>query len=133
MTEELHRDHAKTRSYEAARLRNSYLKRWLRLSAVVLGILVGEFFPFVREIVESEDGGNRANRYARAAVNAFNRINIKHVRAFKLRLILLGMYAVNRAGVHAGGIFGSNAGLCNYICHKGLNLRVNGLKLNIRF
>ena len=99
----------------------------------MLGIFVCVLFPFVRKIVESEDGGNRANRYASAAVNAFNRINIEHVRAFKLGFILLGMYAVNGAGVHAGGIFGSNAGLCNYICHKGLNLRVNGLKFNIRF
>src|SRR5262249_31584985 len=89
-----------------------------RLSAEVLGVLVGKFLPLFRQVVESENRRNRAHRNTGATVNALHRIDIQHVRAFKLRFILLRMNAVYRTRIHAGGVLRTYARLCNHVCHK---------------
>src|SRR5215472_5586407 len=93
------------------------------LAAVVLGVLLGEGLPFFRQIVESENRRDRADRHASAAVDALHRIDVQHLCAFKLRFVLLRMDAVHRACIHAGRVLGSDTRLCNHICHKGRFLR----------
>src|ERR1700704_4322780 len=88
------------------------------LSPEVLRIDLRIFLPLFRQIVESEDCRHGANRHTGAAINAFHRIDIQHLLGSELVGILLGMNAIHRAGVNAGGIFGSNARLGNYVGHK---------------
>ena len=93
-------------------------KRWNGLAAEELGVLLGELGPLLGEIVRRKDRGNGANRHASAAIDTFDRVDVKHLGVSELPFILLRMNAIYRASVDAGGILGSNAGLCNYICHK---------------
>ena len=90
--------------------------RWLL--AVVSGVAGGKISPFLRKIVESEDGGDRADRNARAAIDALYGIDIKQLRLRVIGFILFGMNAIDRAGVDAGGVFCSNARFCYYVCHS---------------
>src|SRR5258708_9285523 len=84
----------------------------------VLRIPLGILFPLFRKVVERENGRDRTNRNAGAAVDAFHRIDIQHLLGPELLGVLLGMNAIHRTGVNTGGIFGSDAGLGNYVGHK---------------
>src|ERR1035441_1154570 len=89
----------------------------VNLLAVVSGVPRREALPLLRQIVERKDRRNRANRNARAAIDAFHRVDVKQLRFRVVGLILLGMNAIDRAGVDAGGILGADAGFCYYVCH----------------
>src|SRR5579885_3693311 len=90
---------------------------WMYLAAVVGRVFRGELRPLFRQVVERENGRHRADRHAGAAVDALDRIDVQHLRLGVIGLVLFGMDAVHRAGVYARGIFGSNAGFCNHVCH----------------
>jgi hypothetical protein len=77
----------------------------VRVDLQVLGPLFGQ-------VVLEEDRFNRTDLGANPAVNAFIRINEIHLR------VIVRMNAVNRADFDAGGVFGSNTRLCNYIGHR---------------
>jgi hypothetical protein len=87
------------------------------LSSEKSGVLLREIRPLVREIIEREDGRNRANRDARAAIYALHGIDVEHIVLAKIRFIFLGMDAIDRTGVHAGRIFGSDAGFRYNVSH----------------
>src|SRR5690348_13454295 len=72
------------------------------LPAKILGVLFRVFFPFFRQIVQRENSRDRANRYARATIDALDRVNEQHFRTLKLRFVLFGMDAIHRACIHAG-------------------------------
>src|SRR5260370_32708098 len=97
----------------------------LMLTSKIPGVLLGESLPFFRQVVESENSRNRTDGHAGAAVNTLHGIDVHHRRAFELCVVLCGMHAVYRACMHAGRVLGSDARLCNHICHKGLVLRVS--------
>src|SRR5208337_2230141 len=78
----------------------------------------GVLFPLFRQIVEREDGRNRAHRHAGAAVDAFYGIDIQHLLGRELVGVLLGMNAIHGTGVNTGGGFGSDTGLGNYVGHR---------------
>ena len=87
------------------------------LAAEVAGVLFGEMGPFFRQIVCRKDGRNRARRNAGAAVDALDRIDEELIGIAVTVLILFGVDAVYWAGVHAGCIFGPDAGFRDYIRH----------------
>src|SRR6266446_8526429 len=84
----------------------------------VLRIPLRVLFPLFRQIVEREDGRDRAHGHAGAAVDALHGIDIQHLLGCELVGVLLGMNAIHRTGVNTGGVFGSDAGLGNYVGHK---------------
>jgi hypothetical protein len=101
----------------------SKIKRGLKdgrasLPPEVFRVPLGVFFPLFRKVVERKNGRHRADRNAGAAVNAFYGINVEHLLGAELLRVFLGMNAIHRTGVDTGGVFGSNAGLGNYVGHK---------------
>src|SRR5579875_3890074 len=95
------------RAAEAARLRRSTSKH---LPSEVCRVLVAELHPLVRQIVTRVDRRHRANRYARAAINALYRVNKQLVHVRMTCLVLLRVDAVHRASIDAGRVLGANAG-----------------------
>ncbi len=77
-----------------------------------VGVDLNEVLLVFRNIAVGENGGYRALRLAKAAVDALIRINVQHI----IRLGPL-VDAVHRAHGHAGFIFYSNAGFDNYVGH----------------
>ena len=94
----------------------------LALPAEVLGVPLGECIPLLRQVVEREDGGNRAHRNAGAAIDAFYRIDVQQLFGCVGGLVFLGMNAIDWTRVHTGGVFGADARLSNHIGHKGVSL-----------
>src|SRR5215468_5762303 len=88
-------------------------------AAVVFGITLRERIPFLRQIVEGEDRRNGADGHAGAAIDAFYRVNIKHLLFTETRLIFFGMDAVHRTGIDASRVFGVDARFGDYIGHEG--------------
>jgi hypothetical protein len=99
--------------------RSSWLvARSQNLPSEVLRVPLGVLFPLLRQVVEGEDGRDGANGHASATVDAFYGIDIQHLLGRVLVRVLLGVNAIHRAGVHAGGVFGSDAGFGNDVGHK---------------
>jgi hypothetical protein len=74
----------------------------------------GKFFG---EFIQHEDRIGGADRDAGAAIDAIVGLNVKLWRFGETGLILLGVDAVHRAGLHAQFILGTGIG--NYVCHGG--------------
>ena len=94
-------------------------KLLVRLSAVVLGVALSELLPFLGQIIQCEDGRDRAYRDASPAVNALDWVDIEHFFFCECGLVLLGMNTIDRTGVDAGSILCADARLCDYVGHKG--------------
>ena len=73
--------------------------------------------PFFRQIFEREDGGHRADWNAGAAIDAFSRMDVELRFRLKIRFVLAGMDAVDRADIHASGVFCADARLGNHVGH----------------
>jgi len=89
------------------------------LTFEVIGVDLGEVGPLLGEVVEREDGRDRAHRNAGAAIDAFDRVDIDHFDAGEVGFVLLGVDAIHGTGVDAGSVFRSDTGFRNYICHRG--------------
>src|SRR5690242_17143464 len=87
-------------------------------AAKVLRVALGVFLPLLRQIIEGENRGDRADRHAGAAINALDRIDVKHLLRGVLIVVLLGMDAVDRAGINASRVLRANAGFCYDVSHK---------------
>src|SRR6266704_5939738 len=80
--------------------------------------------PLLRQVVQGEDRGDRADRYAGAAIDAFHGINVELRNAVErwpsvvVGRILLGVDAIYGTGVDAGGVFGTDAGFGNDKGHR---------------
>jgi hypothetical protein len=81
--------------------------------------------PLLRQVFESENGGHRANRDARAAIDAFHWVDIKLRYAFEAGFIFARVNAIHRANVHARGILGAGAGFGDYVSHSKSPLKRN--------
>ena len=92
-------------------------------AAEKFGVLLRELMPFFRKVIQREDRGNGANRYTRAAIDALHGIDVKHFDVRKSRVFLLGMNAVDGAGVNTCRVLRSNAGFRNYVCHMSGNFK----------
>src|SRR5947207_14962467 len=89
----------------------------VRSTAEIGRVARGEVSPLFGKVVEREDRGDRANRYARPAVDALDRVDVQHLLRFVLGVILLGVDAVHRTGVHARRVLRSDARFCYDVCH----------------
>src|ERR1035441_6755228 len=87
------------------------------LLSVICRVFGGELRPFLRQIVESEDGRHGAHRNAGAAVDTLYGIDVEQFGVRIGGLVLLRVNAIDRAGVDAGGIFSSNTRFSDYVCH----------------
>jgi len=87
------------------------------LAAEILGVALGKVLPFFRQIVQCENRRHRTHRYAGAAVDALDWINVQHLFFGVTGCILLGMNAIHRTSIDASGVFGPDAWFCNYVCH----------------
>src|SRR5262245_12875932 len=85
---------------------------------VVVRVGPDEIGPFVRRLVEREDGLDRTGRYAGAAVDAFVGVDVQHLRRGERQLVLPRVDAVDGTDVHARGILRSDAGLADDIRHR---------------
>src|ERR1700722_697316 len=90
-----------------------------RLTSVILGVERGESVPLFRQVIEGEDGRDRANRNTGPTVDALYRIDIEQFRSRVGGFVFLRMNAIHRARVHTSGIFGVDARFSNYVGHKG--------------
>ena len=89
-----------------------------RSAVVMLRIDFGVLFPFLRQIIEGEDCGNRTNRHASAAVDALDRIDVQLSFRGKIIFVLPRMNAVDRACIHAGRVFRSDTRFSNHLSHE---------------
>ncbi len=84
--------------------------------------------PLFWQVVQRKNRRHRTDRDAGATIDAFHRINVELWNvvecgaAVVIGRILLGMDAIHRTGIDAGGVFGPDAGLSNDIGHRPLPL-----------
>ena len=69
-----------------------------------------------RQFVQNENRIGGANRDARAAIDAIVGAHVQLWSRLKRGFILLGVDAIDRAGLYAQFVFGASIG--NYVCHK---------------
>ena len=80
--------------------------------------------PLLRQVVQRENHGYRADWDTRATIDAFHRINVELGNAVEcgatvvVSRVLLGVDAIYGTGVDGGGVFGSDAGFGNDIGYK---------------
>src|SRR5215468_5582092 len=74
--------------------------------------------PLFRYIVLRKDGSHRARGFARTAVDALFRMDVKHRRRLELRFVLLRVDAVHRTRVDASRILRADTRFTNDICHR---------------
>src|SRR5439155_9393771 len=65
------------------------------LPFVVLRIHVCEIRPLFRQVIQREDGRDRADRYACPAIDALYRIDVQLIRALEIRFVFLGVDAIH--------------------------------------
>src|SRR5262249_32761568 len=106
------------RHASACRLQNLSHCQLRLLLRVPIGVRRRKRLPLFRQILHREDRGYWANRYARAAVNAFRWVDIQLGHPFVFRFVLARVDTVHRAHVHAGGVLGADARLGNHISHS---------------
>src|SRR5256885_14399338 len=73
--------------------------------------------PLFRQVFQRENRGHRADRHARAAIDAFRGIDVQLLLGFMLRLVLAGVDAIHRAHIHAGGVLGADARFGDDVSH----------------
>jgi hypothetical protein len=78
---------------------------------------LGKVLPLLGQIIQSKDRRYRANRDTSATINALHWVDVKLSIGCERVFVLARMNAVNRAGIHTGGVFGSNARFSDYVCH----------------
>jgi hypothetical protein len=88
------------------------------LPAKVFGVSLGESFPLFRQVIQRENRGYRADGNTSAAIDALNRVDVQHFLFGERRRILLRMDTIDWTSIHTSGVLGSDARLCNYVCHK---------------
>jgi hypothetical protein len=82
-----------------------------------IGIHRRKACPLLGQILQSKNRRHGANGNARAAVDAFIRMNIELLFGLEARFVLARVNAIHRADIHAGSVFRSNARLRDYIRH----------------
>src|SRR5262252_2769208 len=83
----------------------------------VLRIHFREMRPLLRQIIQREDGRNRADWYACTTIDALDWVDVELRHGLVIHLVLLRVDAVHRAGIHTRCVFGAYARLCNDVCH----------------
>src|SRR5579863_5982113 len=89
-----------------------------RLAAEVGSVPLSVLRPLFGQVVQRKNGGDRTDRHAGAAVDAFHRIDIDHLFSREFFGVLFRVNAIHRAGVHACRVLHTNAGFSNYVRHN---------------
>ena len=100
-----------------ARLYSTGRRAGYRLTSEVCRVLLGKVRPLLWQIVLRKNGRNRTGRDASAAIDALDRVNEQLVGLGEAGLVLLGVDAIDRTGVHTGGVLGADTGFCNDVGH----------------
>jgi hypothetical protein len=87
------------------------------LTAEVRRVLLSEVGPLLRQIVRGKDCRNRAGRNTSAAVDALDRIDEELIGRGESVFVLLGVDAIDRTRVYAGGVLGADTRFCNHVSH----------------
>src|SRR6266446_3739776 len=122
---------ARPRSWRSSFHGTRVLRRLVRIRLElairdVVRVLLAVVVPLLGQVVQREDRRNGADRNAGAAVDALNRVDEELVHCIEPRpavfvlRVLFRMDAIDRAGVHACGIFRSDARFGNDIRHSAL-------------
>src|ERR671922_890523 len=98
--------------------KTSLVKRLFSALGVPVGVDGREAGPFLRQILESKNGGHGGKRDAGAAIDAFRRGGVQLRFRGKLRLIFARVDAIHRADIHTGGVFCADARLGNHVSHS---------------
>src|SRR5882724_6270104 len=97
-------------------------KSILRLAPLLLLVPTGvdrrEAGPLFRQILQRKNRRHRTHWHARAAVDAFRRIDVQLLLGLEPGLVLARMNAVHRADVHARSVLGADARLGDYVSHS---------------
>ena len=96
----------------------SFCSERLKSAFEIVGVDLREVGPFLGEIVEREDGGDRADGDAGAAIDALHRVDVDHVDRGEVRLVFFRVDAIHRTSVDTGRVFRSDTGFRNYVCHR---------------
>jgi hypothetical protein len=108
---------------------------WSELASLdVTRVYFRKMFPFFGEIVERENGGDGADGHASAAIDALYRIDVELRNivecspAVFVGRVFLGVDTVNRAGIYASRVLGSDARFGNNVRHTppSVVLYING-------
>jgi hypothetical protein len=75
----------------------------------VIGVDLLEAVPMLREIIQAEDRGNRANRYTGAAIDTFHRIDVELCFGFEHRFGSFRMDTVDWARINTRRVFHADA------------------------
>jgi hypothetical protein len=94
-----------------------------QLFLIVLSVSLGKPLPFLRQVFERKDGGNRTNWYAGPAIDALDWVDVKHGNFREIGFILTRVDTIHRADVHARGVLGIDAWFSNHIGHPRSLLR----------
>src|SRR5208282_1721641 len=89
-----------------------------RLLLVILGVERRVARPLLRQVVERKDGRDRTHGHTGSAVDALDRIDIKHGYVGEVSLVLARVNAIHRAHVHTGRVFGADARFRNNVSHN---------------
>ncbi len=88
------------------------------LAAEVRCVLLGEVSPhFSGRSSWAKMADTGAGRNACATVDALDRIDEQLICLSVARFVLLGVDAIDRTSVYAGGVLGADTGFCNDVCH----------------
>jgi hypothetical protein len=80
--------------------------------------------PFLGQVIQREDCGNRADGHTGTAIDALNGIDVELLNVVKdwpaviVCCVFLRVNAVNGTGIHARGVFGPDTGFGDNECHK---------------
>src|SRR5262249_49974653 len=88
------------------------------LLCVVVRIARCKRLPLFRQVLHRENCRDWANRNARAAIDAFCRIDVELRHALMRRLILARVNTIHRADVHTGGVLCADTRLGNHVSHS---------------
>src|SRR5208283_6169989 len=88
------------------------------LLLVILRVDLDEALPLFRKVIQGEDGGDGADRNARAAVNALHRVDVELRQVGEVPFIFARVDAINRTDVYASSVFGVDARFSNDVRHE---------------
>src|SRR6185436_17766929 len=89
---------------------------------VPVGVDLGVLRPLLGQLFLREDRLDRADGDAGAAIDTGLGVNVQLVLALELRLVLLGVDAVHRAHLDAGGVLRVHARFRDDVGHQGSSL-----------
>src|SRR5581483_9589251 len=85
---------------------------------VVRGVLLDIVLPLGRHVALGINSADRADRLAGAAVDARVRVDVQHRLVVETRLARVRVDAVDRAGLDAGLVLRTDAGLADHVGHR---------------